>query len=337
MFKRFSQDLAIDLGTANTLVMVKGRGIIVNEPSIVAVYKKNNRILAVGHEAKRMLGKTPGTIVAIRPMKDGVIADFEVTELMLRYFFKLARNKRVLFKPRVVIGVPSRITPVEKKAVVNAALKAGARSVFLIEEPMAAAIGAGLPVTEPSGSMIVDIGGGTTEVAVISLSGIVFSMSIQVAGNCIDQTLVNYVRRKYNLDIGERTAEALKIEIGSAVPLEEELTAELKGRDLVVGLPRTIKITSTEIREALSENLDSIVEAVKTTLERTPPELAADIVDSGITIAGGGSLIRHMDTLIQQRTDVRVTRAPEPLLCVVLGTSKVLDDLDLLEKVSVHT
>jgi len=336
VLKSFSQDLAIDLGTANTVVFVKGKGIIVNEPSIVAVYKKTNRILAVGHEAKKMLGKTPGSIVAIRPMKDGVIADFEVTELMLRYFFKKARNRRILFKPRVVIGVPSRITPVEKKAVINAALKAGARSVFLIEEPMAAAIGAGLPITEPSGSMIVDIGGGTTEVAVISLSGVVFSISIQIAGNTLDQTIVNYVRRKYNLDIGERTAESLKIEVGSAVPLEEELTAELKGRDLVVGLPRTIKITSTEIREALSENLDAIVDAIKTTLERTPPELAADIVDKGITIAGGGSLIRHLDTLIHQRTDLRVIRAADPLLCVALGTSKVLDDLDLLSHVCVH-
>ncbi|MFC1849350.1 rod shape-determining protein [candidate division CSSED10-310 bacterium] len=336
VFKKFSQDLAIDLGTANTLVYVKGRGVIVNEPSIVAVITKTNKMLAVGHEAKEMLGRTPGSIVAIRPMKDGVIADFEVTELMLRYFFKKASNYRVFFKPRVVIGVPSRITPVERKAVINAAQKAGARAVYLIEEPMAAAIGAGLPITEPSGSMIVDIGGGTTEVAVISLSGIVYSISIQVAGNRLDHTIVNYVRRKYNLDIGERTAEKIKIAVGSAVPQENELASEIKGRDLVVGLPRTIKVTDTEIREALSENLETIVEAVKTTLERTPPELASDIVDRGITMAGGGSMIRDLDLLIQQRTGLHVQRAEDPLLCVALGTSKVLDDLDLLEKVTVH-
>lgn len=335
MFNRFSQDLAIDLGTANTIVFVRGKGIIVNEPSIVAVVKKTYKVLAVGHEAKQMLGRTPGSIVAIRPMKDGVIADFEITEEMLRYFFKRARTNRMFFKPRVVIGVPSRITPVEKKAVISAAQKAGARAVYLIEEPMAAAIGAGLPVTEPSGSMIVDIGGGTTEVAVISLSGVVFSISIQVAGNRLDQTIVNYVRRKYNLDIGDRTAESIKIEIGSATDSEEESVAEIKGRDLVVGLPRTIQISSTEIREALSENLETIVEAVKTTLERTPPELAADIVDNGITIAGGGALIKNLDELIKIQTGLNVSLAENPLLCVALGTSKVLDDLDLLSKVKV--
>lgn len=336
MFKKFSQDLAIDLGTANTVVFARGKGVIVNEPSIVAVIKRTNKVLAVGREAKEMLGRTPGSIVAIRPMKDGVIADFEITEVMLRYFFKKARSGRIFFKPRVVIGVPSRITPVEKKAVINAAQKAGARAVFLIEEPMAAAIGAGLPVTDPYGSMIVDIGGGTTEVAVVSLSGIVYSISIQVAGNRLDQTIVNYVRRKYNLDIGERTAESIKIAIGSATPGDEEIVSEIKGRDLVVGLPRTIKITDTEIREALTENLDTIVEAVKTTLERTPPELAADIVDRGITLAGGGSLIRNLDLLIQQRTGLHVTLAENPLLCVALGTSRVLEDLDLLGKVTEH-
>ena len=331
----FSNDLAIDLGTANTLVYVKGKGIVMNEPSVVAVHKDTNRVLAVGEEAKNMLGRTPGSIVAIRPMKDGVIADFEITEAMLRYFIQKVHNRKTLVRPRIVICVPSGITEVEKRAVRDSAQSAGAREVYLVEEPMAAAIGVGLPIQEPSGNMIVDIGGGTTEVAVISLAGIVFAKSIRIAGDEMDEAIVNYVKRKYNLLIGERTAEQIKIEIGSAFPLETRQTMEVKGRDLVAGIPRTQSISDSEIREALLEPVNAIVDAVKIALERTPPELAADIVDKGIVLAGGGALLRGLDALIREETGLPITIAEDPLTCVVLGTGKVLDELDLLRQIQI--
>ncbi|TRO80320.1 rod shape-determining protein [Trichloromonas acetexigens] len=334
----FSNDLAIDLGTANTLVYLKGKGIVVSEPSVVAVQKDSvggRKVLAVGKEAKKMLGRTPGSIVAIRPMKDGVIADFDITEEMLRYFIQKVHNRKTLVRPRIVICVPSGITQVEKRAVKESAESAGAREVYLIEEPMAAAIGAGLPITEASGNMIVDIGGGTTEVAVISLAGIVYAKSVRVGGDKMDEAIVQYLKRKYNLLIGERTAEQIKIEIGSAYPEEEVHTMEVKGRDLVSGIPKTLEINSTEIRDALSETVNAIVEAVRIALERTPPELAADIVDKGIVLAGGGANLRNLDALLRDETGLPVVIAEDPLSCVVLGSGKVLDELDLLRRVTV--
>jgi rod shape-determining protein MreB and related proteins len=331
----FSNDLSIDLGTANTLVYQKGRGIVMDEPSVVAVHKDSNRVLAVGKEAKNMLGRTPGSIVAIRPMRDGVIANFEITEAMLRYFIQKVHNRKTLVRPRIVISVPSGITQVEKRAVRDSAQSAGAREVYLVEEPMAAAIGAGMPIQEPSGNMIVDIGGGTTEVAVISLSGIVFAKSIRIAGDEMDEAIVNYVKRKYNLLIGERTAEQIKIEIGSAFPLEVKQTIEVKGRDLVAGIPRTQSISDDEIREALLEPVNAIIDTIKIALERTPPELAADIVDKGIVLAGGGALLRGLDALIREETGLPITIAEDPLTCVARGTGKVLDELDLLRQIQI--
>lgn len=330
----FSNDLAIDLGTANTLVYVKGRGIVLREPSVVAIHNHTKEILAVGAEAKQMLGRAPGNIVAIRPMKDGVIANFEVTEAMIRIFIQKVHNRKTMVRPRVVIAVPSGITQVEKRAVRDSALSAGANEVFLIEEPMAAAVGVGLPVREPTGNMIIDIGGGTTEVAIISMSGIVYSKSVRVAGDEMDEAIINYIKRKYNLLIGERTAEEIKINIGSAYPLEKRLTMEVKGRDLVAGIPKTLVISDEEIREALSETFGTIVEAVKIALERTPPELAADIVDKGVVIAGGGSLIKGLDTLLRESTGLPITLAEDPLSAVALGAGKVLEDTNLLYKIA---
>ncbi len=341
----FSNDLAIDLGTANTLVYLKGKGVVVSEPSVVAVQKDSvgqRKVLAVGTDAKNMLGRTPGSIVAIRPMKDGVIADFDITEEMLRYFIRKIHNRKALVRPRIVICVPSGITQVEKRAVKESAESAGAREVYLIEEPMAAAIGAGLPITEASGNMIVDIGGGTTEVAVISLAGIVYAKSVRVGGDKMDEALTQHLKRKYNLLIGERTSEQIKITIGSAYPdgpyspAEGKVdTMEVKGRDLVSGIPKTLEIGAQEIREALSEPINAIVEAVRISLERTPPELAADIVDKGIVLAGGGALLRNLDQLLREETGLPVVIAEDPLSCVVLGSGKVLDELDLLKQVTV--
>lgn len=335
----FSNDLAIDLGTANTLVYLKGKGIVTNEPSVVAVQidsRGGKKILAVGKEAKNMLGRTPGSITAIRPMKDGVIADFEITEAMLRYFIEKAHNRRTMVKPRIIICVPYGITEVEKRAVRESAESAGAREVFLIEEPMAAAIGAGLPITEPSGNMIVDIGGGTTEVAVISLAGIVYSKSVRVGGDKMDEAIVNYLKRKYNLLIGERTAEQIKINIGTAYPEDEIRKMYVKGRDLVAGIPKTIEICSEEIREAIAEPVNTIVEAVRVALEKTPPELAADIVDKGIVLAGGGALIRNLDILLREETGLPITIAEDPLCAVVLGSGKALDQIDILSSVTMN-
>jgi rod shape-determining protein MreB len=331
----FSRDLAIDLGTANTLVYIANRGVVLREPSVVAVHRDTKQVLAVGMEAKRMLGRTPGNIVAIRPMKDGVIANFEITEAMLKYFIMKVHNRKRLVRPRIVIGVPSGITQVERRAVRDSAVSAGAREVYLIEEPMAAAIGVGLPIEEPSGNMIVDIGGGTTEVAVISLSGVVYSRSMRVGGDVLDETIVNYIKRKYNLLIGERTAEDIKMRIGSAVALREQLTLEVKGRDLVAGMPKTLLINDGEIREAMAEPVGNIIETIRVALERTPPELAADIVDKGIVLAGGGALLRGLDALLREETGLPVTTADDPLSAVVLGTGHLLDDFDLLRRVSV--
>jgi rod shape-determining protein MreB len=333
----FSNDLAIDLGTANTLVYAKGKGIISSEPSVVAVRRESRgqkKVLAVGKEAKDMLGRTPGSIEAIRPMRDGVIADFEITEAMLRYFIRKAHNRKTLIRPRVIVGVPFGITEVEKRAVRESAESAGAREVYLIEEPMAAAIGAGLPITEPTGNMIVDIGGGTTEVAVISLAGIVYSQSVRVAGDKMDEAIVQFIKRNYNLLIGERTAELIKITLGNAFPDMETKTMEIKGRDLVGGIPRTLEINSDEIREAIAEPVHAIVEAIKTTLERTPPELAGDIVDKGIMLAGGGALLRGLNKLIHEETGLPVMVADDPLSCVALGAGKALDELSVLREVS---
>jgi rod shape-determining protein MreB and related proteins len=332
-----SRDLAIDLGTANTLIYVRGEGIVSNEPSVVAVQQDargGRKVLAVGKEAKEMLGRTPGNIVAIRPMKDGVIADFEVTAAMLRHFIQGAHNRRSFVKPRIIIGIPSGITEVEKRAVREAAESAGAREVYLIEQPMAAAIGAGLPITEPSGNMIVDIGGGTSDVAVISLGGIVYSRSVRVAGDKMDEAIIQYVKRRYNLLIGERTAELIKMGIGTAYPTEEELTQDVKGRDLVAGVPRTLTLSSSEIREALSEPINGIVEAVKVTLERTPPELAGDIADRGIVLAGGGALLKNLDVLLREETGLPVFLAEDPLSAVVIGAGKALEELDILRAVT---
>ena len=334
----FSNDLAIDLGTANTLVYVKGKGIVLSEPSVVAVRKDGkgyNRVLAVGKEAKMMLGRTPGNIVAIRPMKDGVIADFEVTEAMLRHFIRKVHNRRTLIRPRIIICVPSGITQVEKRAVRESAESAGAREVYLIEEPMAAAIGAGLPITEPTSNMVVDIGGGTTEVAVISLAGIVFSKSVRVGGDKIDEAILQYVKRKYNLLIGERTAEVIKTTIGTAYPQDEPESIEVKGRDLVSGIPKTLTIDSEEVRIAISEQIDTIIDAVKVALEQTPPELAADIVDRGIFLTGGGALLKNIDVLLREETGLPITIADDPLSAVVLGSGKTLESLELLKEVSI--
>ena len=340
IFGMFSNDLAIDLGTANTLVYLKSKGIVVSEPSVVAVQKDSmgqKKVLAVGMEAKKMLGRTPGSIIAIRPMKDGVIADFDITEEMLRYFIQKVHNRKTLVRPRIVICVPSGITQVEKRAVKESAESAGAREVYLIEEPMAAAIGAGLPITEASGNMIVDIGGGTTEVAVISLAGVVYAKSVRVGGDKLDEAIVQHLKRKYNMLIGERTAEQIKIEIGSAYHGDELGTMAVKGRDLVSGIPKTLEIDSNEIREALSETVNAIVEAVRIALERTPPELAADIVDKGIVLAGGGAYLRNLDVLLAEETGLPVVIAEDPLSCVVLGSGKVLDELDLLKRVTVSS
>ncbi len=335
----FSNDLAIDLGTANTLVYVKGQGIVLSEPSVVAVRKSDRdhrtRVLAVGREAKMMLGRTPGNIVAIRPMKDGVIADFEITEAMLRHFIRKVHNRRSLIRPRIIICVPSGITPVEKRAVRESAESAGAREVYLIEEPMAAAIGAGLPITEPICNMVVDIGGGTTEVAVISLAGIVYSKSVRVGGDKMDEAILQYVKRTYNLLIGERTAEIIKTTIGNAYPGPESETMDVKGRDLVTGIPKIININSDEVRQAIQEQIDTIVAAVKTALEQTPPELAADIVDRGIYLTGGGALLKNLDILLHQETGLPIKIADDPLSTVVLGSGRALDNLNILKEVMV--
>ena len=334
----FSNDLAIDLGTANTLVYVKGKGIVLCEPSVVAVRKDGkgyNKVLAVGKEAKLMLGRTPGNIIAIRPMKDGVIADFEVTEAMLRHFIRKVHNRRTLIRPRIIVAVPSGITQVEKRAVRESAESAGAREVYLIEEPMAAAIGAGLPITEPTSNMVVDIGGGTTEVAVISLAGIVFSKSVRVGGDKIDEAILQYVKRKYNLLIGERTAEVIKTTIGTAFPEEEPESIEVKGRDLVSGIPKTLTIDSEEVRLAISEQIDTIIDTVKVALEQTPPELAADIVDKGIFLTGGGALLKNLDVLLREETGLPINIAEDPLSAVVLGSGKTLESIALLKEVSI--
>lgn len=342
MFKKvldwFSNDLAIDLGTANCLVYAKDGGIIVNEPSVVAVhqgFRGEQKVLAVGDKAKEMLGRTPGSIKAIRPMKDGVIADFEVTQVMLKHFIQKSMNGSKLVKPRIIICIPFGITQVEKRAVKESAEQAGAREVYLIEEPMAAAIGAGLPITDPSGNMIVDIGGGTTEVAVISLGGIVYSKSERVAGDKFDDAIVNYIKKKYSLLIGERTAEMIKMSIGNAYPFDEEVrTYEVKGRDLIAGAPKTIEVTSDEVREALSDPIAEVIEAIKTSLEKTPPELAADIVDNGIILAGGGSLLANLDILIKEKTGLPVSLAEDPLTCVVRGCGAALENIALLRQVT---
>lgn len=334
----FSNDLAIDLGTANTCVYLKGKGLVLREPSVVAV-KKDNRgnkiVLAVGHDAKRMLGRVPGNIEAIRPMKDGVIADFEVTEAMLRHFIAKALNTRRIVRPRIMICVPTGITQVEKRAVRESAESAGAREVYLIEEPMAAAIGADLPIQEPISNMVVDIGGGTTEVAVISLSGIVYSRSVRVGGDKMDEAIMTHVKRKYNMLIGETSAENIKIKIASAYPLEPEEEMQVKGRDLVTGIPQNITITSTEVRKAISEQVESIVQAVRFALEQTPPELAADIVDRGIVLTGGGALLKGLDQLLREETSLPITVVEDPLSTVVLGTGKALDNINILKEVCI--
>ena len=348
MFGWFSNDLAIDLGTATTLVYVHGKGIVLNEPSVVAVEKKTERVMAVGAEAKRMLGRTPGNIVAVRPMKEGVIADFEMAEAMLKHFIQKAHNRTAFVRPRIIIGVPSRITQVEQRAVRDSAELAGAREVYLIEEPVAAAIGAGLPITEPSGNMVVDIpvgsprghmvvdiGGGTTDIAVISLGGIVYSESVKVAGDRMDDAIMNYIKKKYNLLIGEHMAERIKFEIGSAYPFEERKTMMIKGRDLISGIPRTLVVDDAEVREALQEPIGTIVNAIKVALENTPPELAGDIIDRGIVLTGGGSLLKGMDTRFREETNLPIITVDDPLTSVVLGVGKILDELDLLRKVSV--
>lgn len=337
----FSNDLAIDLGTANTLVYVKGKGIVLSEPSVVAVRtdgRAKNKVLAVGVEAKRMLGRTPGNIVAIRPMRDGVIADFEVTEAMLKHFIrKVHNNRKTLVRPRIIIAVPSGITQVEKRAVRESAESAGAREVFLIEEPMAAAIGAGLPITEPTCNMVVDIGGGTTEVAVISLAGVVYTQSLRVAGDKMDASISQHIKRKYNLLIGERTAEIIKTTIGNAYPTPENLeTIEVKGRDLVSGIPKILAIDSEEVRVAISEQIDAIVETVRIALEQTPPELAADIVDSGIVLTGGGALLKNLDKLLREKTGLPIIVTDDPLSTVALGCGKALDCIDILREVVIN-
>ncbi|WP_196599220.1 rod shape-determining protein [Pectinatus frisingensis] len=337
LFGGFSHDMGIDLGTANTLVHVKGKGIVLREPSVVAIDRDTNNVLAVGEEAKRMIGRTPGNIVAIRPMKDGVIADFNITQSMLKYFIGKAMNRSSFIKPRVVVGVPSGVTEVEKRAVVDAVRQAGANEAYLIEEPMAAAIGAGLPVEEATGSMVVDIGGGTTEIAVISLGGIVTSCSIRIGGDEMDSSIVQYIKRMYNLMIGERTAEEIKINIGTAIAPEQSKHMEIRGRDLVSGLPKVLDISDHEIEEALREPVHKIVEAVKNTLERTPPELAADVMDHGIMMTGGGALLSNLDKLLSKETGMPVLIAEDPLSCVGEGTGKSLENIDLLKRVMMTT
>jgi rod shape-determining protein MreB len=339
LFSWFSKDLAIDLGTANTLIYLKGKGIILTEPSVVAVREDGRfkRVIAIGEEAKRMIGKTPGSIKAIRPLREGVIADFEVTEAMIRYFIQKVHNRGYLVKPRIIISVPSGTTQVERRAVKESAESAGAREVYLIEEPMAAAIGAGLPVTEPVANMIVDIGGGTTEVAVISLGGIVVSHSIKVAGDKIDESILQYIKRKYNLLIGEATAEQIKINIGNVLPEEPYETMEIRGRDLVTGVPKTITVNSKEIQEAIKEPIDLILQAIKQVLEETPPELAADMVERGIYLSGGGALLKNLDKLISDETGLNVYVAENPLTCVALGAGKALDEIDKLKRVMIDT
>lgn len=335
----FSKDIGIDLGTANTLVYMKGKGIIMSEPSVVAVDTRDVNangevgVRCVGAEAKAVIGRTPGSIVAVRPLKDGVIADFDITANMLKQFMQKACGKSMFVKPRVVICIPSGVTEVERRAVKEAAMKAGARQVSVIEEPMAAAIGAGLPISEPTGCMIVDIGGGTAEIAVISLGGIVAARSVRMAGDMFDQAIIGFIKRKYNLLIGERTAEDIKVEIGSAYPLEEEMSMEIKGRNLVDGLPKNIVVHSEEVRESLTECLEKITEAIKETLERTPPELSADIIDRGITLSGGGALLRGLDKLIESETGIDVHVAENPLDCVAMGAGAVLDNVDVLRDV----
>ena len=333
IFSFMSNELAIDLGTANTLVYAKNRGIVVSEPSIVAINDVTTKVEAVGKEAKEMLGRTPGHITAIRPMKDGVIADFEITEKMLAYFIQKAHNGKVWVAPRIVIGIPSGITQVEKRAVKDSALRAKASEVFLVDQAMAAAIGAGLPITEPSGNMVVDIGGGTTDVAVISMAGIVYSSSVRVAGNEMDEAIIKYLRKKYNLLIGERTAEQVKMEIGSAYPLDKPVTMEIKGRNLIEGIPKTLVVSDEEIREALEETVSILVSAVRVALERTPPELSADIVDRGIVLTGGGALLKNLDKRLREETGLPVSMGEDPLSSVVLGTGRMLEDVKLLRKV----
>jgi rod shape-determining protein MreB len=333
-FDSFSKDMGIDLGTANTLVFMRGKGIVLREPSVVAIRKDTGEILAVGEEAKMMLGRTPGNIVAIRPLKDGVIADFDTTQIMLKYFIQKATGGFSFFRPRVVVGVPSGVTEVERRAVIDATIQAGAREAYLIEEPMAAAIGAGLPVHDPTGNMVVDIGGGTTEVAVISLGGIVSSRSIRVGGDEMDEAIIQYMKRTYNLLIGERTAENVKITIGSAMPSPEEETMDIRGRDLVTGLPKTLPVSVREIELALSEPVSAIVDAVKVTLEKTPPELSADIMDRGIVLTGGGALLRRLDKLLTQETGMSVIVAEDPLDCVAKGTGVVAEDLETMKRVT---
>lgn len=334
LFGLLSSDIGIDLGTANTLVFVRDHGVVLREPSVVAVQAGTNKVLAVGNEAKRMLGRTPGNIVAIRPLKDGVIADFEITEAMLSHLISKAHGGRRVVRPRVVIAVPSGITEVEKRAVKDSATHAGAREVYLIEEPMAAAIGVGLPIQEAAGNMIIDIGGGTTEVALISLAGIVFSRSVRVAGDELDEAIIQYLKRNFNLAIGERTAEEIKIKLGSAIKLPKETTMEVKGRDLVAGLPKTITLTSPEVREALTEPLNSIVDAVRTTLERCPPELSSDLVDRGMVLAGGGALLRGLDQLLRDETGLPVHIADDPLSAVAEGTGRALSEIEVLRSIA---
>ncbi|MGI6538916.1 MAG: rod shape-determining protein [Caldicoprobacterales bacterium] len=334
LFNMFSKDMGIDLGTANTLVQIRGKGIVMREPSVVAIRSDTKQVLAVGEEAKRMIGRTPGNIIAIRPMKDGVIADFDTTQEMLRYFIKKALPKFMPFHPRVVVCVPSGVTEVEKRAVDEATRSAGAKEAYLIEEPMAAAIGAGLPVQDPTGSMVVDIGGGTSEVAIISLGGIVTSRSIRVGGNKLDEYIISHIKKEYNLMIGERTAEEIKITIGSAYPKEEETTMEIRGRDLITGLPKTLVITSEEIRESMREPIAQIVESIKLTLEKTPPELASDVMEKGIVLTGGGALLDGMDQLVRQETGMPVRVADNPLDCVVLGAGKVVEELETLKRIA---
>jgi len=334
---RLGRDMGVDLGTANTLVYVRRVGIVIREPSVVAKRVEDGQVLAVGEEAKRMIGRTPGDIVATRPLRDGVIADFDTTAKMLSYFIRKAADGRMWIRPRIVVGIPSGCTEVEKRAVIDATIQAGARDAYLIEEPMAAAIGAGLPVSEPVGSMVVDIGGGTTEVAIISLGGIVTSRSIRVAGDELDEAIIQYARRAYNLLIGERSAEEIKIAIGSAFPGREESAVDVRGRDLVSGLPRTVRMTSAEIREAMAEPVQQVVDAVKQTLERTPPELAADIVDRGIIMAGGGALLRGIDRLLAEETGMPVSLTDDPLAAVVMGTGRALEELDTLKKVMISS
>jgi len=334
----FSNDLAIDLGTANTLVYVKGKGIVLNEPSVVAIRKGErggNKVLAVGKEAKIMLGRTPGDIVATRPMKDGVIADFDITEIMLRYFIRQVHNRRSLVRPRIIISIPSGITQVEKRAVRESAESAGAREVFLIEEPMAAAMGADLPITEPTSNLVVDIGAGTTEVAVISLAGTVYSRSVRVAGDKMDEAILQHIKRKYNLLIGPQTAELIKVTVGNAYPTEEAECIEVKGRDLVTGIPKILTIDSEEVRKAISEQVDAIIETVRIALEQTPPELSADVVDKGIVLTGGGALLKNIDVLLREETRLPITITDDPLTTVVIGAGKLLDNLSILREVTV--